>query len=651
MTHRDSVILMSVDDKAKVAVGNAGQNISTGARPLGQYAHQGADMARLDHDFSPHSITPSATLVIDIPEAAGGKWYHGALHVGLKDSVFETSEPFRHAEELKRIYKFEGTKRSGERAEAETVVPYSGGPPVLVVYSDGGPDRMLSRASVLVANIVLFLELDLDMMVLARTVPGLSFNNWVERCMSGLNRGIMNTTLMLDDSTKESGVGAYERFFEALPKLNNTKDIREAAEKWSLGADDFKLKYKTAIRGPIDQLANRLRHITWAQEPVVVYDTGTPEEIESLMRKFFEAASKAEFGGGPARDAALQRLRQAGDSLSPMAKNDINVLNSGAFGEFRKRHVIETPYMMQFIKVPGCSCTMCKAGIIKPPRHDQFHEQFGVLPLPQKHSQSDEHFRAFAEVYAEGKRNKATVLQTKYMPSLASSGITYNAVRGIATVRCSECSKPRIVYRADGVAAGGRKETSLDRKLFNVLSEQGLYACGKTVQDMVNSVRTRDHVANMMEKIGMQGDSSENAAAWIGLVARVTKSYVVGAWVCIQGMEKNYWIAQNLGLKDEDKNICTICGLPPDQVSLPTTEDVIRNDPSLNDRTWVRGACLACSKENPKNKNVVLFGNRQGQGKMRKRKVVPPEAAAAPAAAESSASEEEDSSVSDDFQP
>ena len=219
------------------------------------------------------------------------------------------------------------------------------------------------------------------------------------------------------------------------------------------------------------------------------------------------------------------------------------------------------------------------------PEENQFHETFGVLPLPQKHSQSDEHFRAFAGVYAEGKRNEATVLQTKYMPSLASSGITYNAVRGIATVRCSECSKPRIVYRADGVSAGGRKETSLDRKLFNVLSEQGLYACGKTVQDMVNSVRTRDHVANMMEKIGMQGDSSENAAAWIGLVARVTKSYVVGAWVCIQGMEKNYWIAQSLGLKDEDKNICTICGLPPDQVSLPTREDVIRNDPSLNDRT------------------------------------------------------------------
>ena len=48
------------------------------------------------------------------------------------------------------------------------------------------------------------------------------------------------------------------------------------------------------------------------------------------------------------------------------------------------------------------------------------------------------------------------------------------------------------------------------------------------------------------------------------------------------------------------------------------------------------------------NKNVVLFGNRQGQGKgVRKRKVVPPEAAAAPEAAESSASEEEDSSVSD----
>ena len=108
------------------------------------------------------------------------------------------------------------------------------------------------------------------------------------------------------------------------------------------------------------------------------------------------------------------------------------------------------------------------------------------------------------------------------------------------------------MYRADGVfAGGGRKGTSLDKNLFNVLSEQGLYACGtrdKTVQDMVNNVRTRDHVANTMDKICMQEDSSENAAAWSALVARVTKSYVVGAWVCIQGMERNYWIAQNLGL-------------------------------------------------------------------------------------------------------
>jgi hypothetical protein len=61
---------------------------------------------------------------------------------------------------------------------------------------------------------------------------------------------------------------------------------------------------------------------------------------------------------------------------------------------------------------------------------------------------------------------------------------------------------------------------------------------------------------------------------------------------------------------------------------------------------------LACRLDNPKNKNAVLYGNRQGQEKgARKRKVAPPEAAASGAAVESSASEEDDSSVSDDFQP
>ena len=64
--------------------------------------------------------------------------------------------------------------------------------PVLMIYSDGGPDHRLTYHSVQLSLISVFVNLDLDMLTAARTTPGHSWANSVERLMSLLNLAYQN---------------------------------------------------------------------------------------------------------------------------------------------------------------------------------------------------------------------------------------------------------------------------------------------------------------------------------------------------------------------------------------------------------------------------------------------------------------------------
>ena len=73
--------------------------------------------------------------------------------LALKDSVVQASSPFRYATEIKELLQ-DHVK------------------PVLMLYSDGGPDHRLTYLSVQLSLISVFVNLDLDMLIAARTAPG-----------------------------------------------------------------------------------------------------------------------------------------------------------------------------------------------------------------------------------------------------------------------------------------------------------------------------------------------------------------------------------------------------------------------------------------------------------------------------------------------
>jgi hypothetical protein len=126
--------------------------------------------------------------------------------VFLKDSIFEASSPTRHTAELARLLK--------------KMFPNTA---AIVLYTDGGPDHNCKHISVRLGLLALFLELDLDTMVVMRTAPTQSWGNPVERVMSVLNLGLQGVALAREEMIEE----VYEK---QMKRCNGMSAVRKVAE-------------------------------------------------------------------------------------------------------------------------------------------------------------------------------------------------------------------------------------------------------------------------------------------------------------------------------------------------------------------------------------------------------------------------------------
>jgi hypothetical protein len=205
--------MICLDDKAVVPVGEPECPISTNVRPHNRaMVPVGATLSALDHDFHVHGVIPSVLFQIDIPESADDNFYHGKVHVTVKDKVFQASSAIRHCAENVRILREEV---SDNRVDSNR--------PILFVFTDGGPDHRSTYWNVQLSYLAMFVALDLDLLVTARTAPSQSYNNPAERSMSLLNIALQNTALQ-----REKMEDQYE--FK-VKSLSSMKKIRDAAEK------------------------------------------------------------------------------------------------------------------------------------------------------------------------------------------------------------------------------------------------------------------------------------------------------------------------------------------------------------------------------------------------------------------------------------
>ncbi|XP_053395894.1 uncharacterized protein LOC123545597 [Mercenaria mercenaria] len=182
---RDHSIMQCLDDKAIIPIREPNRPTSACQRK-----HHGSlvagenNLLTLDHDYHLCGIVPSVCLLVDIPEHFRDTFYHGDVHITLKEKVLQPSSPIRHATET--------TKITREVCSDDDV---NCNKPVLLRYTDGGPDHRTTYQSVQMAAIEEFISLDLDMFIACRTAPNQSYNNPAERIMSLHNLGLQNVAV------------------------------------------------------------------------------------------------------------------------------------------------------------------------------------------------------------------------------------------------------------------------------------------------------------------------------------------------------------------------------------------------------------------------------------------------------------------------
>ena len=307
---KDFSIFQSLDDKAIVPVGNPEQPVSTGV-----HSHHGAIVANenrvvaLDHDFHVAGIVPSVYFAVSIPESIHDSFYRGSVHVTVKDKVFEPSSPLRHSAETVKIVR-------NYFSEDDVNCQF----PIVIRYTDGGPDHRTTFKSVQMSCLLEFIALDLDMLVAARTAPAQSYHNPAERVMSTLNLGLQNVALERKKMRAE---------FEMQAKsLNSLQAIRNAAER----NGGLKTAFLESMEYPLSIVRQRFGKLKWTGEKINVHEGASEEELSELSR-----------------------LLQVIDPLVNF--EDQKTWNSSELQKFIENHCRKRHYMFQvFINFKSCTC-------------------------------------------------------------------------------------------------------------------------------------------------------------------------------------------------------------------------------------------------------------------------------------------------------
>ena len=141
-----------------------------------------------DHDFSTISLISTVILVNDMPESVDKSWYRGKACVGINISSTDPSIASQNVTKVADVL-------------IEKVATKEAVPPVLILYTDGGPEHRTTFLSVRIALVCLQKYLDLDQVLAVRTAPGHSYRNSAEKINCLLNIGLYEIECMRQRST------------------------------------------------------------------------------------------------------------------------------------------------------------------------------------------------------------------------------------------------------------------------------------------------------------------------------------------------------------------------------------------------------------------------------------------------------------------
>lgn len=382
--------MVSMDDKHTIKVGEPDYPVAGVERGKQVLVTSAKKLAVADDDFTKFSLTPSVSFLINIPESITESFYTGRVFVGLKENAFHPSSPIRHMTELKGVL--------------EAVDDCH---PLLLLYTDGGPDHRLTYVSVQISLISIFLALDLDFLCAVRTPPYHSWKNPAERIMSILNIGLQSVGIMRQKT---------KSFEEALKSCNNLSSI------CTLGANNPNLEGEV-----LDALA-----------PMKALLQGIFIHLQLKDHNFdtFEAASKLEI------DEMWGNILAVDETITPETTTKDETQKKERFQDFLQRHCKIRHYMFS-VKICNTSSCTCKPPRLPKDVFDSLHH----LPDPMP---DGDLYREFEHLYGKCDTTE------QHRPSLKEaekkgSGMPFTPTAQFAknvnlVIQCHECEKWRLIY-------------------------------------------------------------------------------------------------------------------------------------------------------------------------------------------------------------
>ena len=418
---REYCSYISCDDKHTIKVGEPGFPVASAERGKQVLVDMNTKFQVGDHDFTKFKLIPSVHLDIAIPEDIQGSFYRGKVHVGLKDSCFESSSGLRHMTELRQIMEHSDTIK-----------------PMLLMYTDGGPDHRTTYLSVQIPLIAYFLDKDLDFLCAVRTPPYHSWKNPAERIMSILNCALQSVGLMRTSTDKE----------ELLKKCGNTTEIRKLAE------DNVSVKesIQDSLQAPMSMLGGLIMNLKLKEDQFSIFQASKSDDMENLWANILKI------------DPTMTRQCTTKKSIE----------KKQLFNKFLETHCRIRHYMFSIKKCGKDSCTICKAPRLPAELFNEIHH------LPDPEPSRPDHYKPFDDVYGQktSEKHRPSLVQRNQsnhgMPFSPSAQCAKNV--GIV-VQCQDCDKWRCLYSKKKIS---RK---LHGKVESALEDLS-YTCGSVFSDL-----------------------------------------------------------------------------------------------------------------------------------------------------------------------
>ena len=179
---KEYIAFTSTNDKCKIKIGESNFPVPAVTWVKQVFVTQRTFLQAANHNHASSTLIPTVLLSHKIPNNTDNSWYRGVPYVYLKLVATEPSSAIRNAAEVKRVLISKFGKNNI--------------PPIVIFYTEGGPEHRTTFLSVKTAMIALQQAINADLLVALRTVPGHSFRNPAEKVNCILNLGLYGIGVM-----------------------------------------------------------------------------------------------------------------------------------------------------------------------------------------------------------------------------------------------------------------------------------------------------------------------------------------------------------------------------------------------------------------------------------------------------------------------